>query len=60
MRKDEYNWLDDPFDEEKQAQEMQRAQSSRNIGCLVGALAVIIIVVVICVFGCMAVGAFVF
>ena len=47
-----YGWLDDAFDDEKQAEELQRAQASRNIGCLVGALVIVAIVVILAVVGC--------
>ncbi|WP_251212845.1 hypothetical protein [Adlercreutzia murintestinalis] len=58
MRKDDYNWLDDPFDEEKQARDLERAQASRNVGCIAGVLAIILIVVALGVFGCVAAGSF--
>ncbi|HIT45896.1 MAG TPA: hypothetical protein IAC28_07440 [Candidatus Aphodovivens excrementavium] len=48
---EEYNWLDDPFDEKKIAKEQQQAQmSSRSklavgIGCLVVLVALVLFVV---------------
>ncbi len=45
MKKDtkDYDWLEDPFNEDKQAEEMLRAQRTRNIGCIAVALVVIIL-----------------
>lgn len=45
MRKDakEYDWLEDPFNEDKQAEDMLRAQRTRNLGCIAVALVVIVL-----------------
>lgn len=58
---DEYNWLDDPFDEKKAAKEQQQAgMSGRSklfvgIGCLVVVLALVLLALM----GVSVLGAFV-
>ncbi len=48
-KREEYDWLNDPFDEKKIAEEEQQAKMSgcSRIGILV---AVLIIIVIICIF----------
>ncbi len=46
---EEYNWLDDPFDEKKAAKDQQTGMSSRSkifvgVGCLVVVLVLIVLV----------------
>ena len=58
MRTDDYIGLDEPFGVETQARGLARAQASRNVGCIAGVLAIILIVVALGVFGCVAAGSF--
>lgn len=57
---EEYNWLDDPFDEKKAAKEQQQASmSSRSklfIG--IGCLAVVLVIALLVFAGIGALGAF--
>ena len=57
---EEYNWLDDPFDEKKAAKEQQQAgMSSRSklfVG--IGCLAVIVVIALMVFVGVGALGAF--
>lgn len=48
-KREEYDWLNDPFDEKKIAEEEQQAKMSgcSRIGILV---AVLVIIVIICIF----------
>lgn len=56
-RREEYDWLEDPFDEKKCAEEMERARSGKGAGC--GFLAVLVAVVVfVVVFGMAFLGVF--
>lgn len=60
-RKDEeYNWLDDPFDEKKAAKELQQAGMSGRSKAIVGigCLAVILILIVLVLLGVGMLGAF--
>lgn len=45
-KKQEYDWLEDPFDEKKAAEELQQAQMSgcSRLGVLLAALAIVVIV----------------
>lgn len=58
MKKDEYDWINDPFDEKKAAEEAQMRKSSPRtkalLGC--GCLLVVVLIVALVVMG--AVGAF--
>lgn len=33
-KKEEYDWLNDPFDDKKAAEELERAKPSMAVGCL--------------------------
>lgn len=48
----EYDWLDDPFDERKEAEDLEEIRSSKQRGCLIGivvaALAFIIVSIASC------------
>ncbi len=48
-KNDEYDWLDDPFDEKKAAAERERAHmgGGSKVAVAVGCLAVIVLVVVL-------------
>ena len=50
--KEEYDWINDPFDEKKIAQEQQQARMSSGskvgIGC--GCVVAVILIIVLCVF----------
>lgn len=50
-----YGWLDDAFDDEKAAQELERAQRSRNLGCLIVLLAAVLIIIAFVLFSCGAI-----
>lgn len=45
----EYDWIDDPFDDEKNARELELAQRSRSAGCLIGAVVGVVAVVALVV-----------
>lgn len=50
-RKDDYNWLDDPFDEKKNAQAEQQGMSGASklavgMGCLLALIVMIVLVFV--------------
>ncbi len=51
---EEYDWLNDPFDEKKAAEELQQAQMSgcSRLGVLVALLLVVVLVVVVAVVAC--------
>lgn len=53
-KREEYDWLNDPFDESKQEEDYRRALMSRRIGCLVAAIVIMLAIVVMCVIGCTA------
>lgn len=40
-QREEYDWLNDPFDEKKCAEELARARGSKATGCLVAFVAVV-------------------
>ncbi len=40
-RKQEYDWLNDPFDEAKQAADLERARRSRGLGCVLAAVVLV-------------------
>lgn len=50
--KEEYDWINDPFDEKKIAQEQQQARMSSGskvgIGC--GCVVAVILIIVFCIF----------
>lgn len=48
-KRTEYDWIDDPFDDEKSARELEMAQRSQSKGCLVGVVVGIIAVIVVAV-----------
>lgn len=59
-RDEEYNWLDDPFDEKKAAQEQQAGMTGRSkvlvgVGCLV----IVLVLIVLAVLGVGMLGALV-
>ncbi len=43
---EEYDWLEDPFDEEKQAADLEEARRAQRRSCLVVAIILIVIVLV--------------
>ena len=48
-KRDEYNWLDDAFDDEKAREELERAQrggtKAAGVGCIVVVLALVVLLV---------------
>ena len=56
-KREEYDWLNDPFDEKKVAQEQEQAKMSgcSRIGVLVAVLAVVVILIALCAISCSAV-----
>ena len=48
-KRDEYNWLDDAFDDKKAREELERAQRSgtkaAGVGCIVVVLALVVLLV---------------
>lgn len=46
-KREDYDWLNDPFDEKKCAEEYERARSGRHTGCAFAAVAVIVVVIVV-------------
>lgn len=41
-----YDWIDDPFDDAKNAEDLESARRSRNLGCVIcGVIAVVAILV---------------
>lgn len=52
-KQEEYNWLDDPFDEKKAAKEQQEAGMSGRSKAIVGigCLAVVLVLIVLAVVG---------
>lgn len=50
--KEEYDWINDPFDEKKIAQEQQQARMSSGskvgIGC--GCVVAVILIIILCIF----------
>lgn len=53
-KREEYDWLNDPFDEKKAAEELQQAQMSgcSRLGVLLAALAAVAIVALVAVVAC--------
>ena len=51
-KKEEYDWLNDPFDERKSAEELERARGSKGAGC---ALAVVVAACALLIVGFVAV-----
>lgn len=45
------NWIDDAFDDEKMQAEIERAQRSRNTGCLISIVVFIIIAITLILLG---------
>lgn len=48
----EYNWLDDPFNDEKAAQELEQARKSKNTGCLILLLAILALIIILSIASC--------
>ncbi|WP_165246863.1 hypothetical protein [Adlercreutzia sp. ZJ141] len=46
-KREEYDWLNDPFDEKKCAEELQRARGSKATGCLVAFVAVVAVALLV-------------
>ena len=48
-KRDEYNWLDDAFDDKKAREELERAQrggtKAAGVGCIVVVLALVVLLV---------------
>lgn len=44
----DYDWLEDPFNEEKSKQELEEAKKSRNRGLLI--VLVVAVVLIVCLF----------
>ena len=48
-KRDEYNWLDDAFDDKKAREELERAQrggtKATGVGCIVVVLALVVLLV---------------
>ena len=53
-KREEYDWLNDPFDEKKAAEELQQAQMSgcSRLGVLLALLVVVALVVLVAVVAC--------
>lgn len=51
------DWLDAAFNEKETQDEIDRARKSRNVGCLIGAIIMIIAVVALLMFSCDALSA---
>ncbi len=53
-QREEYDWLNDPFDEKKAAEEMEQAQMSgcSRLGVLLAVLAVALLLVLVGVVAC--------
>lgn len=47
MARREYDWLDDPFDDSKNAEALEEARRSRNMGCIVSAVIIVFVCFVI-------------
>ena len=47
-KQEEYDWLNDPFDEKKSAEELERARGSKGAGC---ALVVVVAACIILIIG---------
>lgn len=45
MARDDYNWLDDPFDPEKQAQDEEKLTRAKSNGLLILTLVIIVAIV---------------
>ncbi len=54
--KDERNWLDEAFDDKKNAEEMERLNRSQRNGCIIWAIVLVIAIIVFV----LALGAFSF
>ena len=54
-KRDEYNWLDDAFDDKKAREELERAQrggtKAAGVGCIVVVLALVVLLVLTLVSG---------
>lgn len=48
----EYDWIDDPFDEEKEAKDLLKAKKAHNLGCLVVALVILVLFGLMIFAGC--------
>ncbi len=44
--KQSYDWLDDPFDEQKQAEEKEEIDHARKTGCLSAFLIIVILLLI--------------
>ncbi len=53
-KREEYDWLNDPFDEKKAAEELEQAQMSgcSRLGVLLAVLAVALLLVLVAVVAC--------
>lgn len=51
------DWLDAAFNEKETQDEIDRARRSRNIGCLIAAIVIIVAVVALLMFSCDALSA---
>lgn len=49
VKRDGYDWIDDPFNDEKSAHELESALRSRNTGCLIGAVVLVVAVIIVVV-----------
>lgn len=54
----EYDWLDDPFDEEKAAADLDAMRSAKRRGCIAAVILVIVALIILGAAGCMALGVF--
>ena len=59
-QREEYDWLNDPFDEKKAAEELEQAQMSgcSRLGVLLALLAVLAVALLLALVGVVACGAF--
>lgn len=46
-KQEEYDWLNDPFDEKKNAEELERARGSKGAGCALVVVAAACIILII-------------
>ncbi|WP_165060242.1 MULTISPECIES: hypothetical protein [unclassified Adlercreutzia] len=51
-KRQEYDWLNDPFDEEAQKAELQKAHSSQSRSCILVILVLLVLIIVLALFGC--------
>ncbi len=47
-QREEYDWFEDPFDDKKNAEELEQARGSKALGCV---LAVVLVVCVLLIVG---------